>query len=86
MKIRSARRVHQAPSPRGFSTLGKFNLQVTDDVTICDCSLVRAPDGHVLLYGPGRDANTLSVSPGHRRSIVEMALSALGIFDDQRAA
>lgn len=79
MKIRSARPVRQAPSPRGFITLGKFNLQVTDDVTICDCTLVRAPDGNVILYGPGRDGNSLSAAPDARRTIIEMALVALGV-------
>lgn len=78
MKIRSARPVRQAPSPRGFRTLAKFNLQVTDEVTIYDCSLVEAPDQRVLLYGPGRDGNTLSVSPTARREIIEMALAAIG--------
>ena len=78
MKIRSARPVRQAPSPRGFRTLAKFNLQVTDEVTVYDCSLVEAPDQRVLLYGPGRDGNTLSVSPTARREIIEMALAAIG--------
>ncbi|WP_153020064.1 hypothetical protein [Paramesorhizobium deserti] len=78
MRIRSARPVRQAPSPRGFRTLAKFNFQVTDEVTIYDCSLVEAPDGRILLYGPGREGNTLSVSPTARREIIEMALAAVG--------
>lgn len=87
MRIRSARAVRQAPSPRGFNTLAKFNLEVTHDVTVYDCSLVRAPDGRVLLYGPGRDGNTLSVSPSTRREIIEMALAAIGMeHDGQHAA
>lgn len=73
--------MRQAPSPRGFITLGKFNLQVTDDVTIFDCSLVKAPDGNVMLYGPTQigGATTLSVSREARREIIEMALAALGM-------
>lgn len=80
--------MRQAPSSKGFTTLGKFNLQVTDDVIIFDCSLVRAPDGNILLYGPSQigGAATLSVSRDARLAIIDMALSALGIFDDQRAA
>ena len=84
MKIRSARAVRQAPSPRGFRTLAKFNLQVTDEVTVYDCSLVEAPDGRVLLYGPGREGNTLSVSPTARQEIVEMARAALGMETHDR--
>lgn len=77
MRIRSARPVQQAPSPRGFRTRAKFNIQVTDDLMICDCTLVEAPDGRVILYGPGREGNSLSVSPETRREIVEMALAAV---------
>lgn len=88
MIIRSARAMRQAPSPKGFVTLGKFNLQITDDVTVFDCSLVKAPDGNVLLYGPSQigGAATLSVSREARMKIIDMALDALEIFDDQRAA
>ena len=46
---------------------------------ICGCTIVRAPDGNVLLYGPGREASSLSVSPAVRKEIVEMALAAVGI-------
>lgn len=77
MRIRSARPVQQEPSPRGFRTLAKFNIQITDDVMICDCTLVQARDGRIILYGPGREGNTLSCSPQTRREIVEMALAAL---------
>lgn len=78
--------MRQAPSPRGFVTLGKFNLQVTDDVTVFDCSLVKAPDGNVMLYGPTQigGAMTLSVSRNVRREIIDMAIEALGM--DQHVA
>lgn len=81
MKIRSARAMRHAPSPRGFITLGKFNLQVTDEVTIFDCSLVKAPDGNVMLYGPTQvgGASTLSVSRDARAAIIDMALDAMGV-------
>ena len=77
MRIRSARPVLQAPSPRGFRTLAKFNIQVTEEVMVCDCTLVEAPDGRIILYGPGREGNTLSCSPETRREIVQMALAAV---------
>lgn len=86
MKIRSARAVRQAPSPRGFVTLAKFNFEVTPDVTVYDCCLVKAPDGNILLYGPGRDANTLSVSRAARQQIIEMALRAVGMDPNVKAS
>jgi hypothetical protein len=86
MRIRSARRVHQTPSAKGFCTLGKFNIQVTDDVMVCDCTIVKAPDGRVLLYGPGTGSSTLSVSPMARHHIVEMAMTALGMNANAAAA
>jgi hypothetical protein len=86
MKIRSARPVHHAPSPRGFRTLAKFNLEVTHDVTVYDCSLVEAPDGRILLYGPGREGNTLSVAPETRREVIEMALAAVELMNAKHAA
>lgn len=86
MKIRSARQVRLAPSPRGFCTLAKFNIQITDDVMICDCTLVQAPDGRIILYGPGREGNTLSCSPETRREIVEMALAAVELKNERTAA
>lgn len=85
MRVTKARRIYQTPSAKGFHTLAKFNLQVNDDVLICDCALVQAPDKRVLLYGPGQ-GNTLSVSPMARHQIVEMALDALGMNTRAAAA
>jgi hypothetical protein len=85
MRVLKARRLYQQPSAKGFHTLAKFNLQVNDDVLICDCSLVQAPDKRVLLYGPGA-GNSLSVSPMARHHIVEMAMSALGLNPNAAAA
>lgn len=86
MRIRSARPVHQEPSARGFRPIAKFNIQVTDDIMICDCTLVEAPDQRIILYGPGREGNTLSCSPETRREIVEMALAAVESKNERRAA
>lgn len=86
MRILKARRIQHSPSARGFCTLAKFNLQITDDILLCDCTLVRAPDGRVLLYGPGAGASSLSVSPTARHAIVEMALVALGMNPYDAAA
>lgn len=88
MQIRSVRRLHQEPSPQGFRTLAKFHLEATPDVTVYDCSIVRAPDGRVMVYGPvGKSTTTvLSLSPSARRAVIEMALAAVGIEQHDAAA
>ena len=86
MRVVKARRIHHSPSAKGFCTLAKFNLQITDEILLCDCTLVKAPDDRVLLYGPGTGASSLSVSPAARHAIVEMALAALGMNPRDAAA
>lgn len=86
MRIRSPRMVRQEPSPKGFRTIAKFNLEVTTNVTVCDCCLVQAPDGRVMLYGPGRESGALSVAPETRREIIEMALAAMGMETNGKQA
>ena len=86
MRILKARRLYRDRSAKGFCPIAKFNLQATEDILVCDCTLVRAPDGRVLLYGPGTGSNTLSVSPMARHTIVEMALEALGMNTSDAAA
>lgn len=86
MRILSARSVRQASSPQGFRALSKFNLQVTKDVIICDFNTGRSARRSRHSYGSGRDGNTLSVAPELRRKNVEMALAAVGVSNEQRAA
>lgn len=88
MKLKSPRPVRQDPSPGGFSTIARFNLAVSEDVTVYDCSLVRAPDGNMLVYGPaGRSNSTiLSLSPRARTAVIEMALAAVGMEYDRTNA
>lgn len=88
MRIRSVRVVRQEPSPRGFNTLAKFNLEATPEITIYDCSIVRAPDGNTLVYGPAGKSTTtvLSLSPAARRAVIEMALVAVGMNVNDAAA
>lgn len=90
MHLRRVRPIRQEPSPQGFRTLAKFHLEATPDITIYDCSIVRAPDGRVMVYGPvGKSTTTvLSLSPAARRAVIEMALDAVGtnVNDYHRSA
>ncbi|WP_152536148.1 hypothetical protein [Mesorhizobium loti] len=82
MRIRNARRLKMEPTPRGFTTLARFEFEPVDGVVIYDCILIQAPDGKYLVYGPPakNDAPILSLAPELRRELISMTLS--GINDD----
>lgn len=88
MRIKNARPVHQAPSPRGFQTLARFALEPVQGVLIYDCSLVRAPDGRILLYGPPtkNGAPILSLAPEVRTEVIMLTLREVGIDEHADAA
>jgi len=85
MRIKDARRVRQERSPQGFHTLCRFNLEATEGLLIFDCTLVRAPDGRIFVYGPPskRDGQLVSMAPEVRRQIISMTLDAAGIDDSE---
>lgn len=85
MRILKARRLRMDPSPQGFQPLCRFNLEPTDGVVIFDCSLVRAPNGRVHVYGPASRTKDqlLSMAPDVRRLVISMALSAAGIDEHE---
>jgi hypothetical protein len=85
MRIKDARRLRGEPSPRGFRTLCRFNLEVLEGLLIFDCSLVRAPNGTVIVYGPPSKTNSqlVSMAPEMRRSVITMALDAVGIDEHE---
>lgn len=88
MRIHNARPVQQAPTPRGFRTLARFQLEPCDGVRIYDCLLIEAPDGRLLVYGPPakNDAPTISLSPEMRRTAIAMMLEEGFAHDRCRAA
>lgn len=88
MRIKNARAVHQDLSPRGFTTLARFAFEPTDGVLIYDCTIVRAPDGRKLVYGPPtkNGAPILSLAPDVRTDVIMMALREVGIDDYADAA
>jgi len=88
MNIKHARPARGDPSPNGFRTLLRFTLEPTDGVLIFDCTLVRAPDGRFLVYGPSSTSarEVLSLAPAVRRQIIAMTLSEVGIENDEPAA
>lgn len=52
MHIKDVRPCTGPASANGFLNIGRFNLEITPDVTLYDMTLVRAPHGKLLLYGP----------------------------------
>lgn len=79
MYVKDPRRPDHGPSPNGFVAILKFNLKLTEDITIYDMTLVRSPAGKLMLYPPsaGRNAPALSVSPELRAEIINLAKDAL---------
>lgn len=88
MRIRNARPVQQEPSPRGFHTLARFALEPIAGVLIYDCTIVRAPDGRILIYGPPakNGAPILSLAPDVRQDVIVMTLREVGIDEYASAA
>lgn len=87
MNIKHARPARGDLSPNGFRTLLRFALEPTDGVLIFDCTLVRAPDGRLLVYGPSSTSarEILSLAPAVRRQIIEMTLIEAGIDNDEHS-
>lgn len=89
MRIKNVKRTRHELSPGGFRTLLRFAFEPTDGVLIYDCSLVRAPDGRLLVYGPKSNAGSqmISLSPEVRRDILDIMADEVGFDEDnQRAA
>ncbi|TCK27993.1 hypothetical protein EV667_1989 [Ancylobacter aquaticus] len=88
MRIRNVRRLTMPPGRRGFTPLCRFDLEPIDGVVIMNCSLVRAPDGRIFVYGPAGNGGTTTVNlaPDVRRHVIDEALDAMGMDSDDRAA
>lgn len=84
MRIKDPRRPDNGPSPNGFTAILKFSLELTEDITLYDMTLVRSPVGKLLLYPPsaGRNAPALSMSPALRTQIINLSKDA---FQDDNA-
>ncbi|MER9150810.1 hypothetical protein NKI30_19510 [Mesorhizobium opportunistum] len=82
MHIFNARPVNKPANAAGFRGIGRFNLQITPEVTLYDLTLVETPTGKLLLHSPPTvyDAPSSSMSPTLRAEIVERAKM---IFKDE---
>lgn len=89
MKVRDVTVKRHDPSPGGFRTLAQFSFEPATGVLIYDCTIVTAPDGRLLIYGPpsrGR-SQILSLAPEVRRGLIELVIDEVGFErDSQRAA
>lgn len=88
MRIKDARPVHMEPTPRGFRTIARFNLEPAEGVLIYDCIITLAPNGRTFVYGPPskRDAPVLSLAPDARRKVISMTLDAIGFDKHEHAS
>lgn len=88
MRVVNPKRTPHATSPNGFRTLARFQLEPVEGVIIYDCTIVRAPDGRLLVYGPVSrgGSQVLSLAPETRRSIIEMMALEVEFDHDQRTA
>ncbi|WP_105403399.1 hypothetical protein [Neorhizobium sp. T7_12] len=82
MKIRNARPARRETSPGGFRTLARFAFEPVEGVLIFDCTIVEAPDGKLLVYGPSSKTSqqVLSLAPDVRSAIINMTLAE--VYDD----
>lgn len=88
MRIKNVKRARHELSPSGFRTLVRFAFEPTDGVLIYDCTIVKAPDGRLLIYGPSSraGAQTISLAPEVRRDILEMMTHEVGFDEDTSCA
>jgi len=88
MHIRNVRRLSMPPGRRGFTPLCRFDFEPVEGVAIMNCSIVRAPDGRIFVYGPAGNGGTTTVNlaPDVRRAVIDEALRAIGMEQHERAA
>lgn len=84
MNVKNIKRTRHEVSPSGFRTLLRFAFEPLAGVLIYDCSLVRAPDGRLLVYGPKSQAGAqmISLAPDVRRELLDMMAHEVGFDDD----
>lgn len=82
MHIFNARPVNKPANAAGFRGIGRFNLQITPDVTLYDLTLVESPSRKLLLHAPPTvyDAPSMSLAPTLRKEIIDRATM---IFKDE---
>lgn len=88
MRIRNVRRLSLPPGRRGFTPLCRFDFEPIEGVAIMNCSIVRAPDGRIFVYGPAGNGgtSTVNLAPGVRRLVIDEALCAIGMEQNDRCA
>ncbi len=88
MLIKNITYLKSDASPKGFRPIARFTIVPVEGFCIYDCTLVRAPDGKHLLYGPAGSSGqpTISVEPSLRRQIIDTIIDDMGIDNDGKQA
>lgn len=87
MKILKWRPANRAPSANGFRRVADFNLAVSDDLTLFDLFVVRAPDGSLKVYPPQHSGvHVAAISPALRSRIITLASAQLDCENHDRAS
>lgn len=87
MEIRKWRPANRAPTPNGFRHVADFNLAISDDLTLFDLSIIRAPDGSLKVYPPQHGGvHVAAISPALRTRIIALASAQIDCENHDRAA
>ncbi len=88
MRVRSVTRKSHEPSPSGFRTLARFSFEPAEGVLIYDCTIVQAPDGRLLVYGPPSRGGSqiISLAPEVRRELLDMMQDEVEFEHDSKRA
>lgn len=66
------------------SVVARFNLVVTDEMTVLDMALKRNGAGHLRVYPPGTQKMLLSMAPALQARVTAAAVAALeGVVHDR---
>jgi hypothetical protein len=88
MRVRDVKPARHETSPGGFRTRARFSFEPLPGVIIFDCTMVEAPDGRMLIYGPPSrgGAQILSLAPDVRREVIALMTDEVAIDSDSKRA
>jgi hypothetical protein len=78
-KIQRLKVAGESPSPNGFHRVATFDVELTPDLTLLGCRLVKTPSGGLQAYPPDakHGSRSAALSPAFRDHIADIAALAL---------